>query len=589
MGLFLIYSHDKKKKGTHMKQLKYILPLLLTIITIAIYNPIQTQASTSNYTLTWEDGYWSNIGIKEQAGNHFRNINKIPLESNEFTFTGMSTSNPTSIHFWNGSTHLGVYFAAGYSHIGYFGSAYLGITVQNGVTYSVPTGATHFAITSQSSLHTNLVMSYPTPQPLYEIQNKWQLNTISTNGIVSSSTGNAVTNPANFITNNTITINNNPAGANLNIIFKDAQNGVISQVNYTGHIGYVPIPNNAASFFLSASMSNNLYQQIELGYGDPEQITLRFYNHNNTLLATSVVFQGTTAVYNGGTPTREGHVFTGWFPALGVVQVNTDYVAQFTQLITYDVTFLDWDNSLIGTVTVEQGETAVPPYIPTRTGYTFNSWLPPVANVQGDITTVAQYTANTYLVTWNSDNVEILANQVAHDVNVLSQAPAITKENHNLVGWKIDPTETLVTSGQVVTAPLSLTAVWEPVPTYTVTWRDVDFTTLKIEYVIQSGLAVPPVYSAGSGLQLVGWTPDPTQPITQNTTFVAVVEQIPTTPTEPSDYSPISDLFGGVIGASIGAVMTLGTIELYGITLNSLIFLFISMTVGLWILKAIRG
>ena len=264
----------------------------------------------------------------------------------------------------------------------------------------------------------------------------------------------------------------------------------------------------------------------------------------------------------------------------------------YQQLITYTVTFLDYDGTPLGTDTVQDGFPANPPLIPTRTGYTFTGWLPPIANITGDITTVAQYTPNTYLITWNSDGTEIKANQEAHDTVILSHAPFVSKENHTLVGWKIDPTETLVTSGQLVTGPLSLTAVWQEVPTFTVTWRDPSFNTLKIEYVIESGLATAPNYDPGSGLILVGWTPDPTQPISQNTTFIAVVQTAPTQPTQPtipSNYSPIADLFGGVIGASIGAIMTLGTIELYGITLNSLIFLFVSMSLGLWILKAIRG
>jgi hypothetical protein len=286
---------------------------------------------------------------------------------------------------------------------------------------------------------------------------------------------------------------------------------------------------------------------------------------------------------------REGYTFAGWNAPATMPSQDITVQASWTQIPEYTVTFLDWNNSLVGTVTVEQGETATPPFVPTRTGYTFSSWLPPVANIQGDITTVAQYTANTYLVTWTSDNIEVKSGQAPHDSTILSHAPAITKQNYTLTGWTIDPTTTLVTSGQLITGPLSLTAVWESVPTYTVTWRDVDFSTLKIEYVIESGLALAPVYVADSGLQLVGWTPDPTQPITEDTTFIAVVEQIPTTPTVPSDYSPISDLFGGVIGASIGAVMTLGTIDLYGIQLSSLIYLFISMSLGLWILKAIRG
>jgi uncharacterized repeat protein (TIGR02543 family) len=237
------------------------------------------------------------------------------------------------------------------------------------------------------------------------------------------------------------------------------------------------------------------------------------------------------------------------------------------------------------------GQPASPPLIPTRNGYTFVGWLPPIADIQGNITTVAQYTPNTYLVTWTSDGTEIKANQEAHDTVILNHAPSVTKENHTLIGWKIDPTETLVTSGQLVTGPLSLTAVWQEAQTYTVVWRDPSFNTLKIEYVIESGLATPPTYNPGTGFILTGWSPDPSQPITANTTFVALVTTAPTPPppTTPENYSPIADLFGGVIGASVGAIMTLGTIELYGIQLNTLIYLFVSMSLGLWILKAIRG
>jgi hypothetical protein len=276
---------------------------------------------------------------------------------------------------------------------------------------------------------------------------------------------------------------------------------------------------------------------------------------------------------------REGYVFDGWTAPNVMPSQNITVYVLWEQLITYDVTFLDWNNASIGTVTVEQGETATPPFIPTRTGYTFNSWLPPVANVQGDITTVAQYTANTYLVTWTSDNIEVKTGQAPYDSTILSHAPAITKQNHTLLGWTIDPTTTLVTSGQLITGPLSLTAVWESVPTYTVTWRDVNFSTLKIEYVIQSGLAVAPIYVAGSGLQLVGWTPNPTQPIIEDTTFIAVVEQIPITPpTGTVNATGLTDLFAGVFGAIVGSIMILGTIDLYGIQLASLFWLFFAGT-----------
>ena len=262
----------------------------------------------------------------------------------------------------------------------------------------------------------------------------------------------------------------------------------------------------------------------------------------------------------------------------------------FEALPTYTVTFQDWDGTVLGTDTVVQGQPASPPVIPTRTGYTFDSWLPPIADIQGNITTVAQYTPNTYLVTWNSNGIEVLVQQKEHGSLILSNPPQLTLQNQTLVGWTIDPTSTLVTSGQTVTGPLSLTAVWEAVPTFTVTWRDVNFSTLKIEYVQQSGLATPPTYVAESGFTLIGWTPDPTQPITENTTFVAQVSATPTPPPSGGNQNPtsITDLFAGVFGAIVGSIMILGTIDLFGIELSSLLWLFIAGTGFMMIWKLVR-
>ena len=283
-------------------------------------------------------------------------------------------------------------------------------------------------------------------------------------------------------------------------------------------------------------------------------------------------------------PPKEGHTIVGWSVDLNAQATQNQNVTPVYQALpSYEVTFLDWDNSLIGTVTVTQGQTATPPFIPTRTGYTFTSWLPPVANVQGNITTVAQYTPITYLVTWTNLGVEIKATQLEHDTVILSEAPFITRENHVLIGWRINPTETLVTSGQLVTMPLDLIAVWEEIPTYTVTWRDPSFNTLKIEYVQESGLATPPNYNPGSGFILTGWSPDPTQPITANTIFIAQVSTAPTQPTQPTlpgtvNATGLTDLFTGVFGAIVGSLMIIGTIDLFGLQLSSLFWLFFAGT-----------
>jgi hypothetical protein len=276
--------------------------------------------------------------------------------------------------------------------------------------------------------------------------------------------------------------------------------------------------------------------------------------------------------------------------------IYSDVLTFTTPNPTFNVIFKDYDGTTLATRTVNQGEsvTDLPPN-PTRQGYTFSHWEPPVTNIQGNLETFAQYTINTYLVTFIADGLLIGQQNVAHGSGLnTSTIPIPTKQGFTFQHYRY------VTNGinivfnintDVITAPLELIAVFAEIPTYTITWRDPAFNVLKIETVNSGLTGTPPNYIPNSGFTLVGWTPDITQPVTQNIQYIAIVQEVTTsgiTPI-PIDYNPITDLFGGVIGASVGAIMTLGTIELYGITLNSLIFLFISMTVGLWILKAIRG
>lgn len=77
--------------------------------------------------------------------------------------------------------------------------------------------------------------------------------------------------------------------------------------------------------------------------------------------------------------------------------VTSDHTisAVFEAIPTYTVRFLDWDNSVIDTQTVEEGGSATPPSNPTRVGYTFSGWSGNYTNVTADVDIIAQYTQNT--------------------------------------------------------------------------------------------------------------------------------------------------------------------------------------------------
>jgi hypothetical protein len=598
-------------KGTNMKQLKYILPLLLTTITLAIYNPIETQASTNEYSLTYNNGQlWSTNGsILSRVA--WASTSKTLIIDNTLIFNDLDLI--TSIYFWNNSTYLG-YFNNSYND----GTYYLG-TVDN---FFIPTTATHFALSSTNEAggttyttdnisftqFQTITASYSNPipytieqkNPYYSwIQNEFDIRDYYTVFI----TGNDYSllsqvgyefndsyydDNGNLITNNVSNDPNSVSYLNLtgellyldmplpaNIIQAGTYDLWFTLLDYNGDFKstYRPTSNNilieslrqlgAFSFVLNYTDNYKSLpdaQNFKVQYWRSENQRLQtFYNTNSTTLLQlaagptnfyqpndNTLFVDTNDPNNNfdvrdyftatslGLPVKEGYTLLGFIdrsllpytgqsstPTYVFSRTNQDtvYYPVFEQNITYDVTFTDYDDTVIETVTVQAGQTAIPTQTPTRNGYVFAYWEPPVTDIQGNLTTKAIY--------------------------------------------------------------------YVPI-----TWRNTSFATIRIDQVIEGEMPTPPTLEGYTRT----WSPTIVV-ATEPTQYIVVAEVVTTSGNEqtsgvtpiPSDYSPISDLFGGVIGASIGAVMTLGTIDLYGIQLSSIIYLFISMSLGLWILKAIRG
>mgnify|MGYP000667801373 CR=1 FL=1 len=60
---------------------------------------------------------------------------------------------------------------------------------------------------------------------------------------------------------------------------------------------------------------------------------------------------------------------------------------------TYNVRFLDHDNTVLNTQVATSGTTAIPPTAPTRSGFTFTGWNPPtLTNITADTDFIAEYT-----------------------------------------------------------------------------------------------------------------------------------------------------------------------------------------------------
>ena len=156
-------------------------------------------------------------------------------------------------------------------------------------------------------------------------------------------------------------------------------------------------------------------------------------------------------------PSRTGYTFNGW-PALPTnVTSNTTITAQYT-VIYYPVTFVDWNGTVIKTQQVAYGSAATPPANPTRTGYTFTGWSSGYSNITGNLTVTAQYTINIYVVKWVDWDGRVLKTEnVQYGGNAQGPAPANpSRTGYTFNGWLPASLPTNVSSDVTITAQYTI-------------------------------------------------------------------------------------------------------------------------------------
>ena len=163
-----------------------------------------------------------------------------------------------------------------------------------------------------------------------------------------------------------------------------------------------------------------------------------------------------TVTYNGNysglpTLTRTGYTFGGWYTsktggekvtASTKVQITADQTlyAHWT-VKSYTITFNTNGGSEIAPITQDYGTAITAPADPTRTGYTFTGWNKtiPTTMPAEDLTITAQWTANTYTVTFtvNGGTLNGDATKTVTYGQTYGELPTATPSNDTMVflGW----------------------------------------------------------------------------------------------------------------------------------------------------------
>ena len=119
--------------------------------------------------------------------------------------------------------------------------------------------------------------------------------------------------------------------------------------------------------------------------------TVSFKDYDGTELKSQTVNYGAGATAPAN-PTRVGYSFTGWDKAFANVTSDLTVTAQYS-VLSYTVSFKDYDGTELKSQTVNYGAGATAPANPTRIGYSFTGWDKAFANVTSDLMVTAQYMA----------------------------------------------------------------------------------------------------------------------------------------------------------------------------------------------------
>ena len=172
-----------------------------------------------------------------------------------------------------------------------------------------------------------------------------------------------------------------------------------------------------------------------------------------------------------------------------------------TAQVYHSVTFVDCDGTVLSAQSVAHGSAAIAPTAPEREGYAFIGWDKDFSNVTEDMTVTAQYSVNSYSITYTINGEEYTAQ--TYEFGAAVSAPEYTvPEGHTFSGWDIP--ETMPAENLVLDAALTVNSY-----SITYTINGEEYTAQTYEF----GAAVSaPEYTVPEGHTFSGWDIPETMP-----------------------------------------------------------------------------
>ena len=194
------------------------------------------------------------------------------------------------------------------------------------------------------------------------------------------------------------------------------------------------VPHSAYNAYLRHTYWGQ-FLNINTGY----LVTLQANNNQwGEVVGTGLYPQDSTITITA-TP-NDGYTFMRWSdgntdnPRTLTVTQDTTLTAEFAIEGGCLVTFVDWDGTVLSSVSVVPGEAATAPADPTRGGYTFIGWDKDFSAVTDHMTVTAQYQINRYRVRFFDDDTLLKTDSVEYQSAAIAPANPY-HEGYTFTGW----------------------------------------------------------------------------------------------------------------------------------------------------------
>ncbi|WP_206105479.1 InlB B-repeat-containing protein [Paenibacillus thalictri] len=267
-----------------------------------------------------------------------------------------------------------------------------------------------------------------------------------------------------------------------------------------------------------ADTTNNRIRKLGLLY------TLSFNSNGGSVVASKDVSGGSAAT-EPTAPTQTDYQFAGWYSDSGLTHAfdfNSAITGDMTlyakwATISYTVSFTSNGGSAVTSQTVDINGTAAEPTAPIKTGYTFAGWysdsdLTNAFNfngaITGNTTLYAEWTINSYTVSFNSNYGSEVTNQtVTYNTNA-SEPSVPTREGYTFGGWYRElGFVNAFDFNSAITGDTTLYAKWT-IDRYTVSFNSNGGSEVTSQTVTYSLSASEPSVPTRSGYTFGGWYRD---------------------------------------------------------------------------------